>query len=92
MKLLRPLLLSLAVAQCLWLSACRRKRPENPPAPVPPPTSPQPIPGTVTDQPKAGAPTPPITTEQMLQFEGRFGRPPTNYGELSRLKSEPVRR
>jgi hypothetical protein len=32
---------------------------------------------------------PPMTAEMMLKFEGRFGRPPTNYSELSRLKSEP---
>ena len=30
---------------------------------------------------------PPVTTEMMLKFEGRFGRPPTNYSELSRLKT-----
>ncbi len=30
---------------------------------------------------------PPVTTEMMLKFEGRFGRPPTNYSELSRLKN-----
>lgn len=38
-----------------------------------------------------GAPLPQVTTEMMLQFEARFGRPPSNYTELRRL-SEPARK
>lgn len=34
---------------------------------------------------------PPMATEMMLKFEARFGRPPTNYSELARLKSEPAK-
>lgn len=34
-----------------------------------------------------GQALPAPTTEMMLQFEARFGRPPTNYLELQRLQS-----
>ncbi len=51
------------------------------------------VPGLpASSQPKVGEPMPPNVTELMLNFEARFGRPPTNYSELSRLKSEPPRK
>lgn len=33
-----------------------------------------------------------MTAEMMMKFEARFGRPPTNYSELSRLAAEPPKR
>ena len=89
---------SLVIAGCLLMigSACRRKRPavDTPPASAATTTTPQePVPDLPTAaQPKVGSPMPPMTTEMMLNFEARFGRPPTNYNELSRLKSELPRK
>lgn len=40
---------------------------------------------TVTETAIPGQALPQPTTEMMLQFEARFGRPPTNYTELRRL-------
>ncbi len=40
---------------------------------------------TVTETAIPGQAMPQPTTEMMLQFEARFGRPPTNYTELRRL-------
>lgn len=83
-------------------SGCRRNRSEAVPPPATPtapttPASPAASAATSTalvpdvpfsSQPKVGEPMPPIVSEMLLSFEARFGRPPTNYTELSRLKSE----
>lgn len=82
------LLLLLVICATLGLSTgCRRKpmEPASPPTPeVPVDTSTIPV---LT--PASGAPMPAATTEMMMKFEARFGRPPTNYTELSRLQTPP---
>jgi len=98
---MKPLLLGAGLA-LIWVflgAAGYRKPPvEKPPEPAPSPTSvpsvvppaaaPASVPGPAAPaQPKSGEALPPITTEMMLKFEARFGRPPTNYSELSRLKN-----
>ncbi len=85
---------SCAIVLC---SGCRRKSPAVDPSPAtaaPGVATPQElVPGLpASSQPKVGEPMPPNVTELMLNFEARFGRPPTNYSELSRLKSEPPRK
>ncbi len=81
---------SLALVACLLLlgAGCRRKRPAaEAPSPVPPVAEAAPnLPAEA--QPKPGQAMPAMTTEMMLRFEARFGRPPTNHSELARLQSE----
>lgn len=85
-----PLRLPLLLVMCASLAlcaGCRRKRVETPPPPAPIPsvdTS-----ATPAAVPAAGTAMPPMTAEMMLKFEAQFGRPPTNYSELSRLPTPP---
>lgn len=84
---LRSLLFLLTCAGLCLCGGCRRKRAESPPPPAPETAvdaSAPPVPA-----PTAGAAMPPMTAEMMLKFEARFGRPPTNYTELSRLQTPP---
>ncbi|GDY23326.1 hypothetical protein LBMAG56_46730 [Verrucomicrobiota bacterium] len=91
---------ALPLAMAVFLTACGREPAPTtaaPPASAAPaaevsilPTSPAPaaeISATpsVTETAIPGQALPQPTTEMMLQFEARFGRPPTNYSELRRL-------
>ncbi|PAW85551.1 MAG: hypothetical protein B9S33_09650 [Pedosphaera sp. Tous-C6FEB] len=82
----------------LGASGCRKQPAETPAVPVSPAASAPsgvapveskpPAPGVpASAPPKIGEALPPVTTEMMLKFEAKFGRPPTNYSELSRLKN-----
>jgi|GEM_PF-2312510 len=81
-----PLLLLVAFSLCLC-GACRRKRVE--PSPPVVPETPADVGSAPVPAPPAGAALPPMTAEMMLKFEAQFGRPPTNYSELSRLQTSP---
>lgn len=98
LKSMRTVILLTLCLGCFSSGGCRKKRVETPAVPVPPAplvpsavapaASPAPVPGLpASAQPKIGEAMPPVTTEMMLKFEARFGRPPTNYTELSRLKN-----
>ena len=85
-----PLRLPLLLVICTGLGlagGCRRKRVEPPPPPVP--EAPVEISAAPAPAPAPGAAMPPMTQEMMLKFEAQFGRPPTNYSELSRLQTPP---
>jgi hypothetical protein len=85
----------------LFVSGCGKSEAPAPsvPAPAPPPQSvessilaPTAPPREISATPSPaeavvpGAALPAATTEMMLQFEARFGRPPSNYNELRRLE------
>lgn len=83
-----PTFILLTLFLALFSSAgCRKKRVETPAVPVPSAVAAPSAEAPATAQPKIGEAMPPVTTEMMLKFESRFGRPPTNYSELSRLKN-----
>lgn len=85
----------LALLACMVLlgSGCRRKRPAAEAPPPVPAAAAEAAPNLPAEaQPKPGQAMPAMTTEMMLRFEARFGRPPTNYNELARLQSEPPRK
>lgn len=85
--IVRSLLQLLVVLSLGLCGGCRRKHAE---VPVPPPAAPAPAINTAPQPaPAAGAPMPPMTAEMMMKFEARFGRPPSNYTELSRLDTPP---
>lgn len=77
--------LALPLALTVFVTGCRR---EPAPATYAPPATPAvEISATpsVIETAIPGQALPQATTEMMLQFEARFGRPPTNYTELRRL-------
>jgi hypothetical protein len=87
---MKPFMFGAAMAVCcvlIGITGCRKKRLETPAAPVPSTVAAPSAEAPATAQPKIGETMPPVTTEMMLKFESRFGRPPTNYSELSRLKN-----
>ena len=91
---------ALPIAVAVFLTACSREptpATSAPPASAAPaaevsilPAAPSPA-GEISATPTVaetaipGQSLPQPTTEMMLQFEARFGRPPTNYTELRRL-------
>lgn len=84
---MRLLLLLLTCAGLCLCGACRRKPKATPPPAVP--EAPADASAAPAPAPPAGTAMPPMTAEMMLKFEARFGRPPTNYSELSRLQTAP---
>lgn len=84
---MRACLLFLVTIYLCLCGGCRRKRVEPPPPPAP--ELPAADSAATVALPPSGAAMPPMTAEMMMKFEARFGRPPSNYTELSRLSTPP---